>query len=151
MNPLVEAAWIAGGATLIGVGGTVIVGVSAFRSTSAATRATIEAAREQRVWDLKAEAYAQALTEAVYRADHRDLLRGDDTLADDALYEAAVAKAFTGLTKLAWNELEGRLLAFGSHAVTECYEEAIAATMGHTCDSMPGGRRQPQISTNRAQ
>jgi hypothetical protein len=47
MNPQVEAAIIAAIATVVGVGGTVLVGLRGFRATKQATDATIKAQREQ--------------------------------------------------------------------------------------------------------
>jgi uncharacterized protein YjbI with pentapeptide repeats len=47
MNPQVEAAIIAAIATLVGVGGTVLVALRGFRATKQATDATIRAQREQ--------------------------------------------------------------------------------------------------------
>jgi hypothetical protein len=47
MNPQVEAAIIAAIATLVGVGGTVLVALRGFRATKQATDATIKAQREQ--------------------------------------------------------------------------------------------------------
>ena len=46
MNPVVEAAWIRAGAAVLGVGGTVVVAITGFRSTRNATWQSIAHARE---------------------------------------------------------------------------------------------------------
>src|SRR5258708_35299250 len=55
MTPEIEVAWIAGGSgllgVLVGVTGTVIVGVAGFRNTRGATEKTVDAAHNERVWD----------------------------------------------------------------------------------------------------
>jgi hypothetical protein len=81
MDPTVEAAWIAGCSGLIGVvvgiAGTVTVAAIGFRSTRSATTETnattkavlesqIQASRDDRVYEKRAEAYVDALAYATW-------------------------------------------------------------------------------------
>ena len=64
MNPTVIAA-------AIGVGGTVVVGVAGFWAAIRNTSQTIAHARENRIWDRRANAYVEALAAVHHRQEAR--------------------------------------------------------------------------------
>src|SRR5260370_5411555 len=70
VNPLVESALISGGATLVGVGGTVAVAIAGFRFSRSTTRAAIDAAAASA--DKTVEAARLTNREAI-EAAHRDV------------------------------------------------------------------------------
>jgi hypothetical protein len=134
MNPTVEAAWIAAGSVAFGVTGTVIIGVVGFRSTRAATNATVQGSRGDRLWERKADAYQDALTAALYRKERRNemiiqLGLGTDLNLNDEEYAAIEEQALTNQTEDQWLALMGRLGTFGSPPVLEAYEKAQTANL----------------------
>jgi hypothetical protein len=133
MNPIVEAAWIAGGVGLIGLGGTVAVAIAGFRNTRTSTEQTIEAgtantkraldaAREERFWEKQAAAYEASLAAVRYRAatraDQLRMFRMDEHTEKKAL-ESLEAHEPPG-----WFEIIGRLLAYASDDVLTAYQAA---------------------------
>jgi hypothetical protein len=108
MDPTVMAA-------AIGVGGTVIVGVAGFFATVRATGKTIQADRESRIWDKRAELYVDVIAAMRHRQIRRDrsmaTSRGDEG-PDRPLrgYQAAGAEPD-------WSDIDHRLLAYGSQPV----------------------------------
>jgi hypothetical protein len=72
MTPQVEAAWIAAGSALLGVlvgiAGTTIVAIAGFRNARDAADRTLLAARGDRLWARKADAYQDALTASLKRS-----------------------------------------------------------------------------------
>jgi hypothetical protein len=118
MNPVVEAALIAGGTTAI-------VGVVGFRTTLAVTRQTLDAARDDRLWDKRASAYEAALTELANRAvrrEHAIRLAENPNTAPETL-----AEYFATQETPAWSEAEGRLLAYSSKKVSRALEAVRSA------------------------
>jgi hypothetical protein len=108
MDPTVIAA-------AIGVGGTVIVGLGGFWATVLATSKSIQAARDARMWDKRAEVYVDALAAVHYRQTARERAMRTWRLPDeDDRREAAYLAAFAPPD---WYQLEARLLAFGSQPV----------------------------------
>lgn len=70
VNSTVEAAWIAAGVAGLGIAGTVTATIAGFRATGSATgqtieagiastKATLAAAREDRLWDKRVAAYEE--------------------------------------------------------------------------------------------
>jgi hypothetical protein len=123
MNSLVEAAWIAFGAVFVGVGGTVIVGVSGFRSTRHATERTVQAAQEDRLWHKKAETYADALAATSARAKWLSELMGTARrVHDDAggiAFLENLPEHLPGQSEQEWLNLQGRLRAYGAPQVLQ--------------------------------
>lgn len=132
MNPLVEAAWIAFGGVFVGVGGTVIVGVSGFRSTRRATERTVQAAQEDRLWHKKAEAYADALAATSARAKWLSELMGTARkVHDDAggiAFLENLPERLPGQSEQEWLNLQGRLRAYGAPQVLQAYSLAYEMT-----------------------
>ena len=101
MQPVIAAAWIAAGAGVLGVIGTVIVAVSGFRSTHKVTDQTIQAAaresirqlaaaRADRLWERQATAYAAFMTNArAYRNALRPLAEAQPGLSRGDLRSAS--------------------------------------------------------------
>jgi len=79
MNPSVEAAWIAAGVGALGIVSTAVVSISGSRNTRKATTATIDAARDARVWEKRTAAYEDAAEEVMARQTRRTAItsRGD--------------------------------------------------------------------------
>jgi hypothetical protein len=130
MSATVEAAWIAFGGVLVGVGGTVIVGVSGFRSTRRATERTVLAGQEDRLWHRKADAYQDALSAALYRKSRREQLlmtAASESYSDMTPEEWArvAVEAMGGQTAPEWLALQGRLGTFGSPQVITAYKLAF--------------------------
>jgi len=120
MDPLLAAA-------TIGVCGTVIVGVAGFGASIWTTRKTIQHARDTRMWDKRAELYVDALAAVHYRQakrerDMRTFRLGDEDDRHEAAYLA-------GYTPPDFHQLEGRMLAFASHQVTEATQASSTAHM----------------------
>lgn len=130
MSPSVEAAWIAASSGLlgviVGVTGTAIVGIAGFRNTRAATDQTLRAARGDRVWNRKADAYQDALTAALWR-NHRRMYLTTADLTDDQ-YIRASAEVFERQTQQEWWEMQGRLGTFGAQDVVQAYNRSLKAT-----------------------
>lgn len=132
MNPLVEAAWIAFSGAFVGVGGTVIVGVSGFRSVRNATVRTVQAAQEDRLWHKKAEAYADALAATSARAKWLSELMGTARkVRDDAggiAFLQQLPEGLPGQSEQEWLNLQGRLRAYGAPEVLQAYNLAYEMT-----------------------
>lgn len=132
MNPLVEAAWIAIGGVLLGVGGTVIVGVSGFRSTRNATERTVQAAQEDRLWHKKADTYADALAATSARDKWLGELMGTvRKVHDDAggmAFMEQLPERLPGQSEQEWLNLQGRLRAYGAAEVLHTYNRAYDMT-----------------------
>lgn len=124
MNPVVEAA-------LVAVGGSVIIALASFLTTRSATRRTIAAsadsAREARVWDKRAAAYVDAIAGIRHRQTIREnraqSLRTD--LLPPDLPEAPVS----------WPDVEARVLAYASPAVLRAFQASSDAGRRHSAAS----------------
>src|SRR6266852_6489253 len=109
MDPTVMAA-------AIGVGGTVIVGVAGYSAAVWATRKTLQAARDTRMWDKRAEVYVDTLAAVHHRQTKRERdMRTWPLGAEDDRLEVAYLATYTPPD---WHQLEARMLAFASHRVT---------------------------------
>ena len=118
MNPIVEAALIAGGTTAI-------VGVAGFLTTLAITRRTLDAARDDRLWDKRAAAYEGALAEVMNRQAKlsRALVLAQDSSTPPGML-AEYAEYLATEDTPAWS---GRLAAYASPKVVEALEAALSA------------------------
>lgn len=76
MDPVVESALISAAATLVGVGGAVVVAIAGFRNSRSTNQATIDAAKVAA--DKTAEA-ALDTDKATIEAAHYDVQRAVDT------------------------------------------------------------------------
>jgi hypothetical protein len=136
MSPAIEAAWIAGSSgllgVLVGVTGTVIVGVAGFRNTSAATAAVLRAARDDRIWDKKSAAYQDVMAGALRRRARLEQLLGAALTEDEP--SERLEEALSGLDEHAWYDLLGRLGTFGNETVIDAYATSLDATRkAHDC------------------
>jgi hypothetical protein len=108
MNPAVMAA-------IVGVSGTVIVGVAGFWASARNTSKTIALARESRIWDQRAAIYVEVLAYVNYRQRKRELETRVAPMPDE---ERQREQRYLDSYKAAdWHELEARLQAFASDAV----------------------------------
>jgi hypothetical protein len=108
MDPTVTAA-------AIGVGGTVIVAVTGFWATVRATGRTIEAGRDTRIWDRKADVYVDILKAVHYRQANRP-----NDVPTNPLDEESESRAEADLDAYVepdWDGLRARAQAFGSTRV----------------------------------
>jgi hypothetical protein len=136
MSPVVEAAWIAAGTGILSLAGTVTVAISGFRNTRKVTTLTIQAGtdntvrtldavRDERLWDKRTVTYEEVVTHLlhlqvkrrhqmrIYQLDERSVR------LSDGLFGAYDAPDWWGL--------RGRLGVYGSDKVIEAYEVSNAA------------------------
>lgn len=133
MNPSIEAAWIAGSSgflgVLVGVTGTAIVARIGFKSTRAATDATvagslatvrdqIEADRQSRIWEKRADAYTDFIAVIQHRQDVRQVMWRE--MVTGAELERPAATLDT-------KQVEARLIAYASNEVIRATQAAGAA------------------------
>lgn len=140
MDPTVAAA-------LIGVSGVVIVGVAGFGATIWTTRKTLQHARNDRLWDKRAEVYVDALAAVHYRNAKRERdMRTWPMSPDDDRQEEAFLATYTAPD---WHQLEARLLAFASQPVISAaqasstmHQRAMSAHRSHPGDEAAQERAQ---------
>ena len=122
VNPSVEAAFIAGGVSLISLAGTVVVAVSGFGNTRRVSGETIAAAADNahrdRLWAAQAAAYVDTIVDVQWQQARRlrqliYIATGDPLPADKPPVD--------------WNELQGRLFAYASPAVLVALKAASDA------------------------
>jgi hypothetical protein len=102
-----------------------VVGVAGFWATVRTNGKTLQAARDEKIWDKRAEAYADAIAAVHYRQqkrehDTRTYRLDDETERRDQAY----LDAFTAPD---WYALEARLVAFGSLVVVTSVQESSTA------------------------
>jgi hypothetical protein len=139
MDPAVIAA-------SVGVGGTVIVGVVGFWSTKRAgdkaaqvatgnTIRTLDAARDDRIWDRRASAYEQGIAALLYRRQRRrkewDELQEPLAPSTHRLYSFNLSLAdqpyFDRYPPRGWFDAEGSLLAYATPKVIKALDAAREA------------------------
>jgi hypothetical protein len=125
MLPEVQGYWIGFVGVLVGVGGTVAVAIAGFKNTRRATEKVLEARRDDRLWTRKADAYQDAMTEALQRADCRKKVV--KTKADDRQIPAKEPAAEDPMGK-EWFDLQGRLKTYGRQEVLAAFEASMKAT-----------------------
>ena len=115
MGPEVEAALIAA----VSAGGVATI---SFVINLQTTTRTLEAARDQRLWDKQAEIYAEVLAFVAHRKDARDrsLKIGQYTPAQ----HSTIQRILDSYEPPSWYELQGRVLAFASDDVFTAFEKA---------------------------
>ena len=118
MTPQVEAAWIALIGVGLGVGGTVTVAVSSFRSTLTSVREQIEADRRSRIWEKRAELYTDSIAAVRDLRTIRDNRLARDILGQTTRQSPAVPD---------FRALEARLFAYASTEVINALEEVVDA------------------------
>lgn len=126
MDPTITAAWISGGVGALGIVSTAVTAWIGSRSTSKATeqaiaagaantRATLAAAREDRLWEKRCAVYEETLRQLLYtQSKRRDELRGyrwdkDSEQKLKELYDAYEPPGFF--------ESRARLTAYASDVV----------------------------------
>lgn len=132
MNPVIEAAWIAAGVGALGVTGTVVTAIAGFRNSRDATQRTIEAgaantvmtlnaARDDRLWELRAAAYEETIASLLYRQTQRQhelrmfrrTVRATERQLDEFLATYQPPGQF---------EAQARLVAYASDEVRKAFE-----------------------------
>ena len=66
MSPVVEAAWIAAGTSILSLLGTATVAISGLRNTRRITVRTIDVARDERLWDKRTVIYEEVVTHLLH-------------------------------------------------------------------------------------
>jgi hypothetical protein len=130
VNPTVEAAWIAAGVAGLGIAGTVTTAIAGFRATRnatgqtiaagiASTRATLTAAREDRLWEKQAAAYEEVIAALQYRQMKRQHELRTYRLTEGA--EQQLKNFFDSYEPPGWFEGQARLDAYASDEVREAF------------------------------
>lgn len=136
MDPTVTAALIGGGAVIVSGGWTALVAITTNRNTRRTNQATLkaaaentahalDAAREERIWDKRAEAYVDAL----YVVRHRQERRSDAarTIRFDQATEDSRQEWLASWKLPDEVGMEMRLLAYASEQVLAAARAAGAA------------------------
>jgi hypothetical protein len=118
MNPTVLAA-------IVGVSGTVIVGVAGFGASIWNTRRTVALARESRIWDQRAAIYVEVLAGVNYRKRKREVEARIPPMADEETEHAR--KYLASYQEPDWHELQARLQAFASERVSKAVQASVDA------------------------
>jgi hypothetical protein len=134
VDPTIAAACIAGGVGALGVIATVVTAWIGSRNTrrateqaiaagAANTRATLAAAREDRLWDKRAAVYEETLAAVAYRQSGLTA-----ALRDGDASEEELEKALQSYGSFEWAATQGRLNAYASDAVRGA---SLASVVGH--------------------
>lgn len=139
------AALISGGIGVIGIAGTVVTSVVGSKDTRRATeraittgadntRATLAAAREDRLWERRCAAYEETLAELLFRQDRRlweqfggNPFRGPVGGKSDSRAAQELRDAYAEYDSTTWFERQGRLSAYSSDAVHAASKAAVSA------------------------
>lgn len=131
VDPVVTAAWITSVVGALGITGTVTATVVGSRNTRKATertveagadanRATLVAAREDKLWERRAAAYEETLTRLLHRQAQRHFdLRKYRT---DGEAERMLKEFYENYELPGMFETEARLVAYASDAVMEAHK-----------------------------
>ena len=114
-------------AATIGVGGTVIVGVAGYSAAIWTTRRTIQHARDNRLWDKRAEVYVDTLAAVHYRQTKRE--RDMRTWRLDEESDRHEVAYLANYAQPDFHQLEGRQMAFASHPVITAVQVSSTAHM----------------------
>jgi hypothetical protein len=136
MDPTVTAALISGGALILSGGWTAFVAFTTTRNARQTTQATIDAAaentaraldaaREERIWDKRAEAYLDALRLVHQRQDSR--AKTMRRLREDEETGESIQESIDGLRLPGWPDAELRLLAYASPQVIDAVQASRQA------------------------
>jgi hypothetical protein len=131
VDATIAAALISGGVGALGIAGTVVTSVVGSKNTRQATertveagtannRATLSAAREDRLWEKRAAAYEETLEALLYRQQKRQNKLRMYRLDEDS--EQKITDLFASYEPSGWFEAQARLVAYASDAVLDAYE-----------------------------
>jgi hypothetical protein len=138
VDPTITAAWISGGVGAIGIFGTAVTAWIGSKSTRKATeqaveagadntRATLAAAREDRLWEKRCAVYEETLAEVQFRSERRAYELRTYRMDKDS-EERAEAYFATYETPKSFTA-QGRMTAYASDAVLAAYEASRTATL----------------------
>jgi hypothetical protein len=111
-------------AAIVGVSGTVIIGVAGFGASIWNTRRTVRDAHETRVWDQRAAIYIEALAALNYRERKRAFEAPGRPLGEEREREQAYLDAYKEPDR---HELDARLQAFASAPVFFAVRASVRA------------------------
>jgi hypothetical protein len=128
VDPVIAASLIGAGATLVSVGATATVALIAYRTTRVTNTETMQAgientirvvngARDDRVWDKRADTYVDAL-----RFLHRTQTELEDMAHTGRFVNEAERQLedwLAGIQTSEWREIQARLLAYASQPVLD--------------------------------
>lgn len=125
MNPTVEAAWIALGGAVTGVGGAVLVAIAGYRNTRKATIAAIEAAHNEKVWDQRSALYVELVAAVLDRQERRGFDLGIDQMTVGGYQQKQAELATIGEPD--WRQLKARVVSYASPGVVDALRESSEA------------------------
>jgi hypothetical protein len=131
MDPVITAALIGGGAAIISGGWTALVAVTTTRNARRTNQATIDAAaentaraldaaREERIWEKRAEAYLDAMRFVRHRQEARE--NATRTIRYDDATEERIRESLANFRLPESRDVELRLLAYASQQVIDAVE-----------------------------
>jgi hypothetical protein len=159
VDPTITAAWIGagvgGGVGLLGIVGTVVTSVVSSSNTRKATertveegaatnRATLAAAREDRLWEKRAAAYEETLTGLLHRQAQRHFDLRKYRVDDET--EQKLKQFYENYELPGVFETQGRLVAYASDAVMDAFNASRGA---HAKVRVQYGRRVALRETSR--
>jgi hypothetical protein len=131
VDPTVTAAFIGGGAAIISGGWTALVAITTNRNARWTNQAaldaaaesnarTLDAARDERIWEKRAEVYLDAMRLVRHREDVRE--NTARTLRYDDETEESIKEDLASFKLPDWRDVELRLLAYASLQVIDAIE-----------------------------
>jgi len=114
VDPQTSAALIAA----VSAGGVAVVG---FITNLRTTTRTLDAARDQRLWEKRAEVYEEILAYCAYRQASRQRIMSLDEPPD---YQAARQRLLGSYEEPSWFQMQARVIAFGSPEVEQAFRNA---------------------------
>lgn len=136
VDSLIVAALIGAGATIISVSATAFVAVRAYHTTRTTNAETIQAgventvrvldgARDDRIWDKRAEAYVDALRFLHRTRTEREEMAHTGRYVQEAEQQLEDWRA--GMLTPQWREIQSRLLAYASQPVLDALQASEQA------------------------
>jgi hypothetical protein len=111
-------------AAVVGVGGTVVVGIAGYAANVWSTNKTIAHDRESKIWDQRAAVYVEALAALHYRQVARNA-----TISQDDENRRIAEGLLSSYQQPDWHKLEACMQAFASEPVVTLMQASSNAHM----------------------